>query len=221
MIRRPVYLLIIYLFLSGCIGTDIIEDMIDEALVINTRITGIKVGETVIYKATYFDNVGEPMPAEIEWTSSNESVITINNKGEATALAVGNANIVASHKDLLDEIGVEAGDETVEDDTERKATLTTTSSYPLVGTAILRKDNGELFLDLLDDFSTTSDLPGLYVYLTNNVSNVSGAVGIGKVVKFTGAQTYPIPGNPGLYDFNYILFYCKPFAVPVGNGKWE
>lgn len=215
------YFPIVLMALASCIGTDIVNDRVDESLVISTRITAIKVGETVTYEAMYFNSVGDPEPATIQWSSADNTVIAINELGEATALRTGNTVIMATFQGLTDELEVEAGDETVEEATERKADLATTSSYPLSGTAIVRREDGKLFLDLLDDFSTTSDLPGLYVYLTNNTSNVSQAIEIGKVAKFSGSQTYEIPGNPGLFDFNFVLFYCKPFSVPVGDGKLE
>jgi len=205
----------------GCIGTDIINDLVDKMVVINTRISGIKVGETVTYEATYLNNVGKPEEVTFIWGSSNETVISIDATGRATAVSEGVATIQVSYNELFDFIEVEAGAETVIDKSERKADLGTTSSYPLNGTAILKEENGELILDLLDDFNTTSALPGLYVYLTNNLSNINGAVEIAKVEKFSGSQSYTVPGNPGLLDYNYVLFYCKPFLVPVGNGELD
>jgi hypothetical protein len=216
------YLLFFILFvLSGCIGTDIINDQVSETLTINTRFTSIKVGETVMYEATYLNNVGEPEEVEMDWSSSDFSVISIDEDGQATALSEGQAVIMVSFLDLSDEIDVEAGAETIMEESERMAELRTTSSYPLSGMATLKIIEEELHLDLSEDFSTTSDLPGLYVYLTNNVNSVGSAIEIGKVTDFTGAQRYKIPGNPGILEYNYVLFYCKPFSVPVGNGKFE
>ncbi len=221
MSRLVTILNLIFILLIGCIGTDIVDDRVDEMVVINTRISGIKVGEMIKYEAIYLNNIGLPEEVNFTWSSSDETIISIDSEGLATALSKGIATIQAEHNEFFDSIEVEAGEETIVDQDERKANLATVSSYPLTGTAILKVENGELILDLLDDFNTTSDLPGLYVYLTNNVTNTNFAVEIAKVASFSGSQNYVVPGNPGLFDYNYVLFYCKPFRVPVGNGKLE
>jgi len=99
------------------------------------------------------------------------------------------------------------------------AVLETVSSYQLEGSATLRLDNG-LKLVLSDDFVTTNALPGLYLYLTNNTSTISNALEIGAVKKFSGGQVYDVPTNTGLQDYSHVLFYCKPFVVPVGKGEF-
>ena len=85
---------------------------------------------------------------------------------------------------------------------------------------LFRSDTG-LILEFEDDFSTTSALPGLYVYLTNNINTINGALEIGPVTSFSGSQSYQISETDDLFKYGYVLFYCKPFVVPVGNGKLE
>jgi hypothetical protein len=74
-------------------------------------------------------------------------------------------------------------------------------------------------LRLESDFRTTSALPGLYVYLSNNVSTTNNAYEIGRVIRFSGEQEYLISDLSNLSEFNYVLFFCKPFVVPVGHGE--
>lgn len=214
-------LLLLCFSLQGCIGTDIVEDRVDEKVVIETRVSEIKVGENYQFEASYYNNIGLPESAPISWSSSDDSVISIVETGLAMAKESGEVIIMAFFNEITDTLRVVAGSETVVPETERNAKLITVSSYPLSGTAILKEENGKLTLDLLDDFSTTSQLPGLYVYLTNNVSNINGALEIAKVTDFSGAQKYEIPGNPGLFEYSHVLFYCKPFLIPVGNGKFK
>ena len=63
-----------------------------------------------------------------------------------------------------------------------------------------------------------SSLPGLYLYLTNNPNTINGAQEVGEVTIFSGAHSYSIP-NTGINEYNYLLYWCKPFSVKVGEGK--
>ena len=35
---------------------------------------------------------------------------------------------------------------------------------------------------------------------------------------FDGAHEYALPAGIGLLDYDYLLYYCKPFGVKVGDG---
>jgi len=59
----------------------------------------------------------------------------------------------------------------------------------------------------------------LYVYLTNNPSTTAGALEIGKVTVFEGTHIYTIEGDIPLNQYNYLLYFCKPFNVKVGDGE--
>ena len=41
---------------------------------------------------------------------------------------------------------------------------------------------------------------------------------IGRVATFSGVHSYTIP-NKGINDYNYIVYFCKPFNVKVGHGQ--
>ena len=58
-------------------------------VVINTRISGIKVGEMIKYEATYLNNIGIPEEVNFTWSSSDETIISIDSEGLATALSKG------------------------------------------------------------------------------------------------------------------------------------
>ena len=72
--------------------------------------------------------------------------------------------------------------------------------------------------DLVTDLDGATSLPGLYVYLTNNPSTVNNAYEIGRVETFNGAHSYRISGV-GLNEYDYLLYWCKPFSVKVGDGE--
>jgi hypothetical protein len=76
-----------------------------------------------------------------------------------------------------------------------------------------------LRLSLGDDYKASTSLPGLYIYLGNNPNSIADAYEIGAVTVFQGAHFYDLPESIGLYDNSYILYWCKPFGVKVGEGK--
>ena len=76
-----------------------------------------------------------------------------------------------------------------------------------------------LQLSLGEDYKASTTLPGLYVYLSNNNNTTSQAYEIGPVKVFTGSHSYDLPSSIGLMDYQYILYWCKPFNVKVGEAK--
>ena len=78
--------------------------------------------------------------------------------------------------------------------------------------------NGMLSLSLDEDYCASTALPGLYVYLSNNRNSIADAFEIGEVTTFTGQHDYTI-NNIGLMDFNFIVYFCKPFNIKVGDGE--
>lgn len=214
-------ILISIVWLSGCIGTDVLDDAVEEKIVIENPIMSLKVGDSHQFEARYLNRAGMEEMADIVWSSSNPEKISLDASGKATALEAGNATISAQFKGASTSFLLEAGDETIDAAEERTATLQTVSSYPLSGTVRLKKEEGRLILSFDDNFKTTSALPGLYVYLSNNTNTTNGALEVAKVAKFEGAQSYTITDTEELFDYNIVLFYCKPFVVPVGHGTLQ
>ncbi|WP_240751474.1 DM13 domain-containing protein [Flagellimonas onchidii] len=104
------------------------------------------------------------------------------------------------------------------DDT-KSGTIETTSGYLLQGDfTIVIDGDGNLFLEMDSNYRADTDLPGLYLYLTNNPNSVNGAHEVGAVEVFSGEHFYTIE-NVGLNEFKYLLYWCKPFSVKVGDGK--
>jgi len=100
----------------------------------------------------------------------------------------------------------------------RIGTIRTTSSYKLEGDFTLKEEDGKLIIDIADNYEASDALPGLYIYLTNNPNTNTGAVEIGAVDIFKGAHTYEVTGV-NINDFDYLLYFCKPFGVKVGDGE--
>lgn len=225
--------IIFYLLLStlivSCIGDDIIDDMVDEQLRITMMPEVIAAGETFQFEARFTNNVGLVEEGRVIWSSSDESLLTINQDGLATALQQGSVTVSATvtlegKEPLLELIPITIGGSgtTVvaeEVSSARSGTIETTTFYTLEGDFTLEEqDDGKLLLSIAENYETTSALPGLYLYLTNNPNTTNGAFEIGRVDIFEGAHTYEIEGVE-LNDFDYLLYFCKPFRVKVGDGK--
>ena len=84
------------IILQACIKDDIIDDFIADKLIINTPMDSIKIGTSVQYHATYFNNIGKIDSIQLDWKSSDTSVININNLGKVTAKNKGTVTITVS-----------------------------------------------------------------------------------------------------------------------------
>ncbi len=100
-------LLISALVMSSCIGTDVIEDQVttisilpDEGELVNgSDISGL-VGAEKSFNASATNDRGKTFVPEINWTSSNPAVASIDNDGLVRLLTRGNTIISASGYNL-------------------------------------------------------------------------------------------------------------------------
>jgi len=208
---------------TACIGEDIIDDFVEPSLRIDNPIEGLQVNTSHSYTATYFNTIGQPEPSNILWSSSDESIIIIDQNGLATAIGEGEATIMATANSVSDSDIIMAVAEEVEEmqAAEKNGTIVTTSSYVLEGTFTLSEnENGGLDLDIANDYRASSNLPGLYLYLSNNSVSPNGAFEVGAVEVFNGAHSYKI-SDVKINDYKYLLYWCEPFAVKVGEGRIE
>lgn len=216
---RNCFSIFLFALLASCIGTDILDDAVEPVVVILNPVDEIAVGTTYAFMAEYRNMTGMPENVPLSWESSDQNVLQIDQQGNASAIKEGMAEIRVTGAGVTSFLVVEAGDMTSAPITERIATLETSSTYPLEGTVTLALTDDGMVLRFADDFRTTSALPGLYVYLSNNTATTNNAFEIEKVTAFSGAQEYVIPDVRDLMKYEYVLFFCKPFVVPVGHGR--
>ncbi len=213
---------ILPLLLIGCIGEDIELDEVDPVIQIVNPISSLQVNTFYQFEYMFLDDVGSPQdPSTITWTSSDETLLTVDDNGLVRGL--DNGTVTVSVSAMLNELEADTsitfditGDPTVMM-TERSGSVATTTSYVLSGTFVLSESGNDLMLNFGSDYTADMGLPGLYIYLSNNPNSIGGAHEIGEVSVFSGAHSYNIP-NIGLFDYNYVLYYCKPFNVKVGDG---
>lgn len=223
----PLFLIcVILISVQSCIGEDVIDDFVEAQIRIDNPISEIQVNTQYTYEATYFNNIGLPENIQIQWESSDDNVISIDENGTATAISAGTATISASveseHGLIKDDDSLTVTKEEIitESEDSKQGTIITTSSYRLEGSFTITTVDDDLLLHIAEDYVASNSLPGLYLYLTNNPNSVNGALEVGEVEVFNGEHNYTIP-DTGLNDYSYLLYWCKPFAVKVGEGEIE
>ena len=221
--RKTVYILLFAAF-TGCIGTDILEiEIVPRRVEITLAVDSLRVGENFQFIADYFDSTGSQMAANITWRSSDESVISVDEQGLAAAHMEGSAIIYAAVNEIQDSIPVVAGDQTSVMVTERSGSFQGLSSYRVEGQFTLRPimDMGQQLELVFDENFRTSNGPGLYVYLSNSGTSVSGGLNLGKLESNSGAQRYEVPPEVNLNTYDFAVIYCQPFGVSFGFGEFN
>lgn len=219
------------LLLPACIGDDIIDDYVQPQIRVMNPVTEIEAGTTYQFTAGFLNNVGMNEAITPSWSSSDESVLTVSQTGLATGLVEGEVALGVSYTDEFGEtadrvydLTVGASTVVVEEPMVRTGRVETTTFYDLTGAFTLselpEEESGDLRLVFGDDYEADNGLPGLYVYLSNNPNSTNGALEIGRVDVFSGAHEYIIDGAD-LAQYSYVLYFCKPFNVKVGDGLIE
>ncbi|WP_425392669.1 Ig-like domain-containing protein [Ekhidna sp.] len=214
------------LIVAGCVGQDVLLDEVPPEVRITNPISTMEVNTSYQFEHMFLDNVGmETEPSSVLWTTSDMSKLTIDNTGLAQALDNGmvTVSVFASTGELEADTSITfeiTGDPTMMLEGDRSGTIATTSSYVLEGDFVLSEDGEDLIIDINENYRADDNLPGLYVYLTNNPNSPSGGYEIGPVQVFSGAHQYVIP-EVDIFEYDYLFYYCKPFKVKVGHGEIE
>lgn len=214
--------LITVLALSSCIGTDIVEELqVPEEVAISSAIDSLSIGDTFQFAADHFDDFGSRTDENVNWSSSDAAVISIDNAGLATAVTEGDAFIRAWVSSTVDSVKVNSGMTTSMMEVSRSGNLQGISSYTVVGRFTLSDVGSSLELTFGDDFSASNG-PGLFVYMSNSPNSVTGGVEVGRLARNRGTQTYIInKNNAQLNTYSHVVIYCKPFGVPFGFGAFN
>ena len=156
-------------------------------------------------------------------TTSDVNTSTIDS-GTATSTLTDTSTTTTSVSDTSSTTTDTDSTPTVDDDVvvtapqSYQGTIRTTSSYELTGSYEYGlNDAGQLVLDIGDDYVASTAIPRLFVYLSNNPNSPSGAYEIAEVTVFSGAHSYVLPSSIDISDYKYILYWCKPFIVKVGD----
>ncbi|MEM8583749.1 MAG: Ig-like domain-containing protein [Bacteroidota bacterium] len=222
------FALLLSSLLWSCIGDDFINDFVEPEIRLNTTPDSLTIDSTFRYSARYFNNVGVETTVSFDWLSSDPAVASVDALGNVTAHTLGTVEISASYSDGMNTASAMAMLHTAETPItivpEEPDTLVgrveASTFYLLEGDFTLREDldEGTIILSLADDYRADSDIPGLYIYLSNNPNTITNAYEISRVTTFSGAHEYIIP-DVAIDQYAYVLYYCKPFTIKVGDGE--
>jgi len=214
--------IILILGFYGCIGTDIVDEIIVPVNLSISRTTdSIQLGNSFRFEADYFNEFGQIEPAEIKWFSSDPSIISINSAGEGEGLAIGSSYLRAEYLSLVDSVKVVVGINVSSELEAREGVFMGNRNYIVNGTFSLAESGNNLVLTFDSNF-VTSNGPGLYVYLSNSTSSTTGGIEMGKLKSNSGTQNYTVSMNEAqLGTYRHVLIYCKPFRVSFGTGTFS
>lgn len=215
------FLLAVIAALSSCVGDDVLFDEVEPKVRITNKIDSLANGSEYQFEYLYTNNIGIAEDAPVTWSSSDDAIVEVSPLGLARAKRDGMAVIraqVSAVTNVVDEILIHIGSETVTQAQNRSGTIKTTSSYLLEGGFIVTVEGDDLIIAIGDDYRASRALPGLYLYMSNNRNSINGAKEIAAVETFSGAHQYRIR-DTGIDDFAFLLYYCKPFNIKVGDGE--
>ena len=228
--KKAILMVVCILPLFSCVKTDLVNDRVDPKIFISNPLLELKKnGAAHQFEVNYFNYVGKEIEnPSVSWSSSDPAVLTITEDGLATGIEFGTATVTAALTTLEENLTITKKDvvivstATLTESIEFIGTVVTTSNYKLGGSYVLKvheDENDILRLSLGDDYVASTSLPGLYIYLGNNPNSIADAYEIGPVTVFQGAHFYDLPSTISIYDYSYILYWCKPFGVKVGEGQ--
>ncbi len=220
--KRIPFLLLIVLILASCIKDDFVDDEVEPVIRITNNLESLKNGEDFQFKHIYLNNIGKEENVNVKWSSSDVSILTIDEStGLASSVAEGTVTVTVSYQGASNYTAsntFDIGTETVVLVPQKSGIVNTTSSYALHGSFVIKQIGDDVKLEFESDYSASTGLPGLYIYLSNNPNSSADALEIGAVQVFSGVHSYTIP-NEDINKYAYVLYFCKPFNVKVGHGE--
>lgn len=196
----------------------------DPILRITNPITSIAQADSYQLNYLFIDELSsESTPNSLTWTSSNESILTVNNEGLLNGIAEGTAviSLTTNHNGntLSEQIQIVVSSSTETAEGVRFGELSSSSVAMLAGSFELTvNESEELVISFEDNYLVDNSLAGLYIYLSNSPSSLAGAVEIGEVTVFSGAHQYTVPGV-ALLDYNYVVYAIKANQNILGSGE--
>jgi hypothetical protein len=203
-------------FMGPLINVNVIADENGVATVtVGASRTNLNVGDTVWLTISVLNIRGETLTGNpVEWFSENTALVQVDAQGTVRALANG---VVAVHAKVN---GVKSNSLDLTVGAARRGEFVPAGGYVASGTAMLRSENGQVILNLGDNFRTSFAL-GTYIYLANstNASNVRSSGLEVAQIRENGAKTFNVSAvnpNVGLFDYRYVIILCKPATVTFG-----
>lgn len=154
--------------------------------------------------------------ANIIWFSHDETVATVNDEGVVLILAAGMVVLTAT----VD--GIDSPDFILTGRVENNSRVAAfqRAAHSISGTGVLQVNSeGNLEVVFSDDFSV-DDGPGLEVFLSNSQTPDQTSINLGSLNAITGSQTYAVPNNVMINDFEWVVIHCVPYNIVFGRGQF-
>ena len=232
------------LLISGCIGTDYLEDpIVGEMIEISPASLALMPGQTSQFQAIYYDKYGIAQDVMFSWSTSAPEVATIDQAGQITALKIGQAVITAAYQSATSD---EANITVVEDENAVASVAVSSPTIMLeVGekvklNAVIRNIGGAVLTDrMLEWFSENSsvvtvDAAGEVEAISNGLAGVHAkaqgvksntvefVVGSSRVADFVSAGGYSAEGMAILHVENgkLLLDFDPSFKTSFALGTF-
>ncbi|MEM9051377.1 MAG: Ig-like domain-containing protein [Bacteroidota bacterium] len=209
---------------SEALQVTVVEDETAVAQVTITAPSGlqIEVDQEIQLEVGVFNVLnGEIADFEVSFESLDPEQIAVDQNGLVTGLSNGTGRVVA----IVD--GVESNTLEIQvGETSRTGTFVDANGYDSSGsTELFIADNGDLILELKDDFETDFAL-GTFIYLSNSTSgSVTRNEGLElQEVSNGGFHSFNISSidpNVTIDDFQYVIVLCKPAAITFGYAQLD
>ena len=92
--------------ISGCIGTDFLDEavnLVDPVVVVAPEVESIEVGQAVSFEAVYYDSTGAAIESIFEWQSTDPGIAGVTEDGVAMGRTSGQVRIRAKARGLTGE----------------------------------------------------------------------------------------------------------------------
>lgn len=105
MSRLKYFLIMIALFLAGCVGTDLVNEpvaTVPARIAITPISTAVEVGKTASFQAVYYDSLGNAAAGvAFQWSSADPAIASVDANGLVSGKQVGQTRITASARGII------------------------------------------------------------------------------------------------------------------------
>ena len=186
------------------------------SVVIQNQIESLTINESIQLTASAYSINNVVIEDEpLTWRSESSSVIEVNASGLATAMSLGSTRIFATASGGVesDPLEIQVTDASV---TVRTGSIVSSRGGTTGTVTLFIDDDDQLKLRLNQDFFGAT-IPGPELFLSNSSTSAAGALQIAEVDPGDGNdRVFVVPGNPGINDFDYVLYHCVPFNIIYG-----
>lgn len=176
----------------------------------------IAVNGEVNFTVKVLDDNDNELPLEnTQWNVNDDEIVSIDSNGTLSAKAGGTAIVWVESNGLTSE--------NVNVSVFKSGTFSGKEGHSASGGVRLLYRNGQLILEMQSDFNVQGG-PDLRVFLSNieNGSRVNAeALELSLLKSNSGKQTYVVPENVSISDYQYVNVHCKQYNTTFGSAKFN